>query len=94
MNEDTINVQIGNDSPVVYHIRQTWAPKAYDGFGTIEMMNIGGEFGRIVLIRDEHFTWQSQRYSSGMFTCSTPDGIDSGDIQQALWRRLLGKEDA
>ena len=51
MNDDhTINVQIGNDSPVVYHIRQTRAPLAYDGFGTIQLQDVGG--GKVVRLTD------------------------------------------
>jgi len=92
MKQMTVSVTIGNDNPVVYHIRQTRAPLAYDGFGTIELMNAGGEFGRIVLIRDEHFQWQTSRYASGMFACVEPDHIDAGDIQQILWHRILGKD--
>jgi hypothetical protein len=88
----TIRVRIGNgeDNEVLYHIRQTRAPKAYDGFGTIELQDVGGDIGRFVLIRDEHFNWQSGRYSSGMFACAAPDAIDAEDVKKVLWQRLLG----
>jgi hypothetical protein len=88
--EHTIEISIGN-SPVLYHIRNTRAPKPYDGFGTIELANYGGPEGRLVMIRDEHYQWQTSRYASGIFACTPPATNLSGEVQQELWRRLLGK---
>jgi hypothetical protein len=84
----SIIVQIGNDEAVLYHLRQTRAPKDYDGFGTIELADAGGEYGRLVLIRDQHYDWQSSRYSSGFFACAVPVEFDRGDAQSFLWERI------
>ena len=88
--EHTVSVRIGVDH-VLYHIRVTRAPKNYDGFGTIELRDYGQPVGRLVLIRDEHYGWQTGRYQSGMFACTPPDYDNQSEVQQELWRRLLGQ---
>jgi hypothetical protein len=84
--EITITV---NDETVRYFVRQTDAPKDYDGFGTIELADFGE---RIVLIREEHFTWQTQRYSSGLKgTEETLQPISL--IADEIWKRISGRKD-
>jgi hypothetical protein len=87
--EHRISVRIGGDDSVLYHIRQTRAPRDYDGFGTIQLADYGKEQGRLVLIRDEHFLWQTGRYESGWFACCLPEHVDRNGVKQELWKRLL-----
>lgn len=82
----TIQISINGDS-VTYHARQTTAPRAYDGFGTIELKDLGTE--RIVLIRDEHLNWQTMRYSSGLHTPTEVEAPVEYIIDE-LWQRLNG----
>jgi hypothetical protein len=84
----TLPVTIGHDDPVVYHVMETDAPQAYDGFGTFAIDEYNGE--RTVLIRDEHFTWQTMRYSSGNHW-SRPCLVGEQAIREILWKRILGK---
>ncbi len=84
-----ISVQIGPDS-FVYHFYQTDAPKAYDGFGTITVMEWGST--RIVGIRTAHCEWQLMRYTSGLHKVETLEDHWRSDIIDALWRRFSGKE--
>ena len=48
----------------VYRLYRTNAPKAYDGFGTLELYS-GGDW-RHVLINVDNEVWQTGRYGSGM----------------------------
>ena len=52
-------------------VAYTTAPAAYDGFGTVELVQVAGtdQQGRVIRkvgIRPEHGEWQTQRYGSGM----------------------------
>jgi hypothetical protein len=88
--DNIITIAIGSGTePVTYHVMDTTAPVDYDGFGTFTITEF--EDVRTVLIRDEHYQWQTGRYGSGMKTCQ-PTIHDIGAIQQALWKRLLGRE--
>jgi len=93
MDEDkcSIRVKICFDE-VLYHLRQTRAPRAYDGFGTIQLADYGGEDGRLVMIRDEHANWQIPRYQSGNFACWKPEHDVRKEAREELWRRLLQRE--
>jgi hypothetical protein len=87
---DTITVAIDGES-VLYFVAQTTAPIAYDGFGTISVLETyggSGESVRVVLIRDEHFNWQNARYNSGLFYATH---FDKKHIAQELWKRLAGQ---
>jgi hypothetical protein len=91
---DTITVAI-DDQPVTYFVAQTTAPKAYDGFGTINVFETYGDTGnernvRIVLIREEHFNWQNGRYNSGLYYATH---YDKENIAQELWKRLAGQSE-
>lgn len=83
----TITIAIGKDK-TLWHIADTTAPVDYDGFGTFTVREYNGT--RTVLIRDEHFAWQTMRYSSGLKTC--PESVfDEGDVAEYLWQRLRGR---
>ena len=51
-------------------LRVTDSPEGYDGFGTktVEWLGCSTKKGpvRTVEIQDEHFDWQTMRYSSGL----------------------------
>lgn len=83
---ETIKVQLG-DEPVNYVLGQTTAPQAYDGFGTISVLKT--QDVRIVLVREEHFTWQNGRYNSGMFYLTPYENRDG--VIQHLWARFNEK---
>jgi hypothetical protein len=74
-----------NDETVRYYARQTDAPKDYDGFGTVELADFAGE--RLVLIREEHYQWQTARYSSGLHgTDETSQPISA--VTGELWKKI------
>jgi hypothetical protein len=75
---------------VTYNVMDTNAPVDYDGFGTFTLAEYG-EF-RTVMIREEHFGWQTARFSSGN-KWSRPTEHDRKDIIQALWKRLEGRKE-
>jgi hypothetical protein len=88
---DTITVAIDGEM-VLYFVAQTTAPIAYDGFGTINvfeswMYGGSGETVRVVLIRDEHFNWQTGRYNSGLYYATY---YPKEHIAQELWKRIAG----
>jgi hypothetical protein len=86
----TITIAIGPSEapePTIWHIVDTRAPKAYDGFGTFEVHEYDGT--RTVLIRDSHYTWQTSRYASGMRGFSESDH-DEAAIAEAIWNRIRG----
>jgi hypothetical protein len=90
-----IKIQIGQDE-CVFVVKQTNAPQAYDGFGTFAVYEYGPEnsadFLRIVLIREEHLSWQLPRYSSGMHTATDCDLITESDVAEILWKRIALRE--
>jgi|SRR5215469_10888982 len=89
--ELVIPIRLGGTSHVFFHARQTTAPKNYDGFGTIELATWSGEgkeVNRLVLIRDEHFEWQTMRYASGNHTPILPEYFDLKSVEEALWKRI------
>ena len=53
-----------------YTFATTTAPKAYDGFGTLDIgQEIKNEYGfteRLVAIPIQHYNWQTSRYHSGL----------------------------
>lgn len=89
INTDFPSVSIALDGDtVVYRVAITTAPAAYDGFGTISLVETydgEGKEARIVLIRDEHFVWQTMRYSSG---CHTASPFDKEGVVEWLWKRI------
>ena len=87
----TINIAIGqapfNDERMTsWEIWETNAPKDYDGFGTFTIHQYNGT--RTVLIRCEHWTWQTARYQSGNKWSKRSD-FDPDDVAKALWDRIL-----
>ncbi len=96
--QNTIEISIGSSSanrspePTYWHVRQTDAPVEYDGFGTFAVAEYdeGGKQQRIVLIRDEHYNWQSARYGSGFHSCKETY-LDAAAVAETLWRRLQNK---
>lgn len=89
-----ITIQIGAKTnpyfKVTYVVAFTTAPRAYDGFGTIEL-SAHDERSRYVLIREEHLAWQQGRYSSGIHACDTTDQVshlDDATIIEILYQRL------
>jgi hypothetical protein len=87
MQENIIKVQIGEGEPVLLHIRETRAPKAYDGFGTFTLAEYHS-YGRLIAIRDEHLTWQLGRYNSGIFACEPPEQFDARAVETEIWKRI------
>lgn len=71
------------------------APADYDGFGTFEVNSYQDKSmklpQRTVLIRDEYYDWQTNRYHSGMHQFRE-SLHDEADIAEELWKRLRGKE--
>ena len=97
---ETINVTIGSvEDRVTYLIAETQAPKDYDGFGTLSLVEIphgseGRNPTRIVLIRSEHANWQIPRYNSGNFAVAKPTGFTGIAVRKHLVEALykgLGK---
>ncbi len=89
----TINIAIaegGMSGPNVttWEVWETEASVDYDGFGTFTIMELGGV--RTVLIRSEHWDWQTSRYASG-FCVSRKSDFDPKDVADFLWKRLMGK---
>jgi len=83
-----ITVTIGSITKT-YVLVETTAPKDYDGFGTFTINAIGPK--RWVLIEQEHFTWQTQRYGSGLHGHTVHDGEHLlKAAAQRLWARLTG----
>lgn len=76
-----------------YHIKQTSAPVAYDGFGTFTVQEWTGDgrTWRLVLILDRNLQWQSGRYSSGMYSATDPDWDCRKAVIEKLWRRVEGR---
>jgi hypothetical protein len=85
----TIEVKIGQFSRT-YIAFETFAPREYDGFGTIEIYsgNRDGDVVRYVLIDVEHKTWQVGRYGSGLYHSEEIGGLD-GHIQGILYDKLV-----
>jgi hypothetical protein len=80
-----ITVSIAGES-VDWHLRQTRAPKDYDGFGTFCIHEYEGD--RLVLIRAEHFNWQTARYASGGFAVVMPEEWQYSEAIELLRKRL------
>jgi len=81
----TIEIKIGDISET-YHLAETTAPKAYDGFGTFTVA--GYDNVRFVLIRGDTLAWQTGRYQSGMHTPVVPVGFDTKAVAAWLWEKL------
>jgi hypothetical protein len=84
-NNDQITINLG-DGDIHFHIRETDAPHAYDGFGTMSIME--SKPVRIVLIRAEHLNWQEMRYASGMHYSKRTDFISKEHVADTLRQRL------
>ncbi len=70
-----------------YVMAETTAPSEYDGFGTFTIHAIGPK--RWVLIEEEHLSWQTQRYASGLHGHTICDGQHLLKAAVArLWARL------
>jgi hypothetical protein len=106
MSSATINIAIGQapfdgERMTSWEIWETDAPIDYDGFGTFQIMQYEDELSRkepkamlrTVLIRSEHWGWQTARYASGM-ALSRPSSLDAGDVATFLWHRISGKKEA
>lgn len=100
----TINIAIGqapfdDERMTSWEIWETDAPRDYDGFGTFTIMEYEDKLSskadppmlRTVLIRCEHWNWQTARYSSGMHL-SRPAGLDPADVAAFLWKRVSAKD--
>ena len=101
MSNTHLKVQIGNftiDGVLIV----TDAPRAYDGFGTVEVQNfespveVGGVYtkgdARLVLVRSEHLDWQTSRYSSGLHAAHPAEDYFVAGAEEALVKRLTGAE--
>jgi hypothetical protein len=70
---------------------KTSAPAVCDGFGTFAIHAIGHQ--RWVLIEQEHFTWQTQRYSSGLHGYTVCDGTHlQGATVERFGEQLSGRK--
>lgn len=90
----TINIAIGqhpfdSEKLTSWEVCETNAPVDYDGFGTFAIHEYDGV--RTVLIRCEHWNWQTARYSSGNKWCK-PSNHDLSTITTLLWDRILGRK--
>lgn len=91
-----ISVTIGN---VELHFAAyiTRAPRSYDGFGTLELEVLRAKGvetpERIVLIKDQHLSWQLQRYGSGNYKTETDNAASLGLALKLEWyeEKLLEK---
>ena len=90
--------EIGDAEITQWRLVDTDAPKEYDGFGTFTVHQYEGsrdewkrDSVRVVLIREEHFGWQTTRYASGLQLWK-PSAFDSATISEVLWKRLRGVE--
>lgn len=103
MSSTTINIAIGQapfegERMTTWEVWETDAPRDYDGFGTFTIMEYEDKLSskadppmlRTVLIRSEHWDWQTSRYCSGM-NLSRPSGLDVDDVAKFLWQRVSGK---
>jgi hypothetical protein len=73
-----------------WHIVETDAPADYDGFGTFTISELGGDT-RIVLVRDEHYQWQTARYQSGLHRFEELSDDWNNAVEVAIWKRIAGK---
>ena len=89
----TIDITVDGDAAqrVEYLAFKTDAPKSYDGFGTLNLLDCGSR--RVVLIQREHFLWQQARYASGLHLFE-PLECTPGALQEIIWQRIAGKEAA
>lgn len=88
----TVTIGIGGPMPdlTIWHIVDTNAPADYDGFGTFAVTEYEGT--RTVLIRTEHYNWQTMRYSSGNHW-HKESVHEEAAVAQALWHRLQGRKE-
>lgn len=80
----TINIKIGNIE-TAWEIWETNAPRDYDGFGTFTIYEFNGE--RTVLIRCEHWNWQTARYQSGNHW-HRASAFDEELVAKHLWNQM------
>jgi hypothetical protein len=87
-----------NAEEQTYFCIDTNAPVDYDGFGTFEVSSYTSngwqynrgeteELIRTVVVREEHATWQTQRYHSGNHM-AFPTIHEVQDIASMLWKKL------
>ncbi len=89
---DNISVTIGHITKT-YVLVETTAPIEYDGFGTFTINALGPK--RWVLIEQEHFTWQTMRYGSGLHGHTVCHGKHLlRAAMQRLWERLVTPQGA
>ena len=84
-----IGIKIGAISRQ-YEVFATTAPRQYDGFGTLTLLEDCSQ--RVVLISQKD--WQINRYASGMHSCqpienSDYDFADIDRISQSLWEKAI-----
>ena len=89
-----LNIAIGTvpgdfERVTSWEICETDAPVDYDGFGTFTVHEYDGI--RTVLIRCEHWDWQTVRYASGN-KFHRPSSFDVDDVAKVLWDRILGRQ--
>ena len=85
----TIDIKIG-EFERTYIAMETFAPKNYDGFGTIEFYEgpRDGKTVRYVLVDVNHQTWQVGRYGSGLYHSEEVSGLDD-HIRGILYDKLV-----
>ena len=82
-----------------YTLCLTDAPRAYDVFGTVNIIDYGQPVShpaRLVAIREEHLAYQTGRYGSGLHCAWDGDEEIAGalhltlrDIEEILFLRLF-----
>jgi hypothetical protein len=83
-----VTIKIG-DGEVTYAVKQTRAPRSYDGFGTFTLQDGLADNSRLVMVRKEHLTWQEGRNASGLGTfLYDPEYATQQDVEEALWKLL------
>lgn len=93
--EPQVKIQIGDRLDALYIPAFTHAPRAYDGFGTIEVDKIqsGDKEERLVFIRKEHFEWQTLRYRSGAYSVWQDEMFPIEWVTDRLVKRFLNEQD-
>jgi hypothetical protein len=90
-NAECIEIKIGDGESSSWQIVKTNAPKDYDGFGTFTVIELSDN-ERLVLIREEHFVWQTMRYASGNNVWEAQSYLKDAVIDE-LWKRFAPEQD-
>jgi hypothetical protein len=81
-------VTIGEHFKAQYRCVTTTAPVDYDGFGTLSL-SVDRTNARLVLIQEEHFDWQTFRYSACTYKVEACDKKRLPEVEDNLTRRFL-----